>query len=65
MAKFGDYVKKVDEASYSGNIGFEEMTKFYQKADKKDEDEMEKILKNDDWDGFKKLIKKVLGVLLK
>ena len=63
--KFNDYVEKVEEASYSGNIGFEEMTKFYKKASDEDINKMEKFLNNNDWEGFKKLIKKVLGVLLK
>jgi len=63
--KFNDYVEKIEEASYSGNIGFEEMTKFYKKASEEDINKMEKFLNNNDWEGFKKLIKKVLGVLLK
>jgi len=57
--------KKLTEASYAGNIGFEEMVKFYQKANPKDEEEMEKILNKNDWESFKKLIKRVLGVTLR
>ena len=52
------------EISYPGNIGFEEMVRFYQKADKGQIDKMEKIIKKDNWNAFKKLIKKVLGVTL-
>jgi len=63
--KFNKYIDRVEEASYSGNIGFEEMVKFYDKASTDDVSKMEKFLNNDDWDGFKKLIKKVLGILLK
>jgi enolase len=55
----------ITEAPFPGNIGFEEMVKFYQNADKKQITEMEKIIKNNDWEGFKKQIKKVLGVKLK
>lgn len=57
--------KKLNEAAYSGNIGFEELVKFYQKADDKQEEEMEKIISKEDWVAFKKLIKKVLGISLK
>lgn len=57
--------KYIDEASYPGNIGFEEMAKFYRKATDEDISKMEKILKKGDWHAFKKLIQKVLGVILK
>lgn len=64
MSKLEKYIS-TNEASYAGNLGFEEMVKFYDKASDDEVGKMEKYLKNDDWDGFKKLIKKVLGVLLK
>jgi enolase len=64
MSKLKKYIT-TNEASYSGNLGFEEMVKFYDKASDDEINKMEKFLKNDDWDGFKKLIKKVLGILLK
>jgi len=57
--------KEIKETAYPGNLGFEEMVKFFQKASPKDEEEMENILKKNDWNAFKRLIKKVLGVTLK
>lgn len=57
--------KQIYEAAYAANIGFEEMVKFYKKASKSEEAEMEKILRKSDFDAFKKLIAKVLGVKLK
>ncbi len=52
------------ELAYKGNIGFSEMVTFYKKATDKEMEEMEIIIQNNDWNGFKKLIKKVLGVNL-
>ena len=62
MKSFSSFLK---EASYSGNIGFEELYKFYQIASNNDITEMEKIIKNNNFEAFKNLIKKVLGVVLK
>lgn len=61
MGKFYQYM---NEASYKGNLGFEEMAKFYQKANKQQIEELEKALKHNDWDWFKKLIKQVLSIVL-
>lgn len=55
----------ITEAAYPGNVGFMEMAKFYQEADPKQIKEMEKIIKAEDWEGFKKIIQKVLKVKLK
>jgi uncharacterized membrane protein len=49
---------------YGGNIGFQEMAEFYQKASKSEIKQMEKIIRAEDWPGFKKLIKRVLKVTL-
>lgn len=57
--------KTLFEASYSGNLGFVEMMKFFQKASKKEQDEMKKIVDNEDWEGYKKLIFKVLKIKLR
>lgn len=51
--------KRIDEAIYYGNLGFEELVKFYKIATKEDKKEMEKILKAGDWLKFKSLIAKV------
>jgi hypothetical protein len=55
----------MNEASYKNNIGFQEMVEFYQKASSSEIKQMENMIKNDSWNGFRKLIKKVLGVNLK
>jgi len=57
--------KQIDEAAYVGNIGFQEMVQFYQKATKSEEKEMDKAVKNNDFKMFKDLILKVIGVKLK
>ena len=57
--------KGLFEASYSGNLGFEEMIKFYKKASDKDVKELNKIIDDKDWEGYKRIIQKVLGVRLK
>ena len=66
MSKLRNFIlAPVNEAAYAGNIGFEEMVRFYQKASDSDIEKMEKIIKDDDWDGFRAMIKKVLHVDLK
>jgi hypothetical protein len=57
--------KFLNEAAYAGNIGFEEMVKFYQKATKSEEKRMDKAIKDNDWETFKSLIKLVIGTSLK
>lgn len=52
------------EAAYKNNLGFQEMVKFFQVANDKQIEKMEKILKDEDWEGFKKIIKEVLGTQL-
>ena len=65
--KFKNYILSpdLDEAAYMGNIGFEELTRYYQKASDKEIKIMEKIIKKEDWEGFKKQIYKVLDISLK
>jgi len=41
------------------------MVEYYQKASNAQIKEIEKVIKKDDWDGFKNLIFKVLGKKLK
>jgi len=53
------------EAAYIGNIGFEEMIKLYQKATPKETKQIEKVIADEDWNGYKKLVKKILNVNLK
>lgn len=59
------FVQIINEIAFAGNIGFQEMTQFYQTATPSQIKEMEAIIKASDWKGFKKLIKKVLNVSLK
>jgi hypothetical protein len=42
-----------------------EMAEFYQKASKSQIKKMEEIIKNEDWESFRMLIKKVIGTVLK
>lgn len=69
MTKLGRYIMapkgSLDEMIYDGNIGFEEMVKFYQNASDADAMRMGIIVKRGDWESFKKLIKKVTGTQLK
>jgi len=58
-------LKDILEASYSGNIGFMEMAQLYQKASPSEIKELENIIKKEDWEAYKKLVKRVLGTNLK
>jgi hypothetical protein len=58
------FTQILNEIAFGGNVGFEEMVKFYQKATPDQIKEMEKVTKANDWKGFKRLIKKVLNVKL-
>ena len=53
-------VKNLWEASYPDNVSFVEMAKFYQTATQAQTEKMGKLCRNNDWDGFEKLIKKVV-----
>lgn len=55
---------KVLEKAYAGNLGFEELMRFYQTATEKQTAELEKVLDREDWPAFKHLMHKVLGVNL-
>lgn len=65
---FKHYIEKhnsLNELSYDGNLGFEELCLFYQKATPDQIEKMEDILKKEDWVAFKSFIKKVLNISLK
>lgn len=55
----------ITEASYKGNIGVMEMMKLYQKLTSKEIEELEEIIKEEDWKSYKKIVKKHLGIDLK
>ena len=55
----------MNEASYPSNIGFEELVAYYRKANKKETNIIEYLIKKEDWSGFKLQIQKVVGVKLK
>lgn len=66
--KIKDYIlESLDEASYPGNIGFEEMTMFWKTATKDQIKQMDKILSKPkpSFDEFKKLVREVVGTKLK
>ena len=65
--KFKHYIMepgRLTEASYSGNIGFEELSEFYKIASKEQIKRMEEILMDEDWESFKRLIRDVVGTKL-
>jgi len=62
MTSFSKWI--LTEAAYPGNMGIIEMIEFYKKASKQEVKEMEKAAKKKDWDAFKEIIKKVIGVEL-
>jgi hypothetical protein len=68
MSKFKHFILsplEMNEAAYKGNIGFEEMVRFYQTANPTDVKEMEGIIQSGNWDKFTKIIKRVTGTQLK
>lgn len=54
----------LSEFAYKGNIGFVELVKFYRQASPKQIKEMEIVIGKGDWESFKDLINRVLGVKL-
>jgi enolase len=69
MSKLEKYIRapegNLDEMTYEGNIGFAEMVEFYKSASNMDISRMEEVVRKEDWEGFKKLIRKVTGTQLK
>ncbi len=68
MSKLKNFIlptSDINEMVYSGNIGFEEMVKFYRNASDFDISHMEEIINRGDWGEFKKLIHQVTGKILK
>ena len=60
--KFDKWV--LTEAAYPGNMGIIEMVKFYKIATKQEIKEMEKAVERKNWEEFRAIIKKVIGVEL-
>ena len=68
MPSFQQYIlEELDEATYPGNIGFEEMVQFWKNAEKGDLKKMDKLLSKPkpDFNDFKELIRDVVGTELK
>jgi len=57
--------KRVQEAAYEGNLGFEEMLRFYKEARPDDIDEMERLLRAGKFKAAWDLLKRVTGVALR
>jgi uncharacterized protein YehS (DUF1456 family) len=53
------------EAAYIGNLGFQEMVMLYQKATEAQLRKLEDIIRKNDESGFRRMVKKILGVTLK
>lgn len=58
-------MNSIIEAVYKGNIGAIEMMKLFKNATEKEMVSIEKVIKKEDWEGYKKLVKKILGINLK
>lgn len=52
---------QIKEASYKGNMGFEEMMRFYEVASKSQATKLEKLLDEDDLEAAWDLVEKVTG----
>ena len=55
----------MNEASYDGNIGFEELAKFWKISTPTQKKKMNEALEKEDWEMFKELIRIVVGTKLK
>jgi hypothetical protein len=55
----------IKEAAYKGNLGMIEMLELYKKASKKEIEELEIAIKKEDWEAYKKIVKRVLNINLK
>lgn len=51
-------------ACYPGNLGFQEMMQLTFKANDEQLKKLDKIVNNNDQNGFRRLVKEVLGVTL-
>lgn len=58
------YIKNLVETAYPGNLGFQEMMKFYNVATPEEEQEMDDVVERGDARAFTSLIARVLKVKL-
>lgn len=56
--------EETNDEAYPGNMGVIEMTRFYEKATPQEASAMRIIVREQNWENYKKLIKRVLGVEL-
>ena len=50
--------------TYSGNIGFQEMVQFSQKATAAQQAQMDQVVRDENWTAYRKLIETVLNIKL-
>ncbi|GAF96164.1 unnamed protein product [marine sediment metagenome] len=65
MPNFQQFIlEELDEATYPGNIGFEEMVQFWKNAEKEDLKKMDKLLSKPkpNFNDFKDLIRDVIDI---
>jgi len=55
-------VKDLWGTSYPDSVGFQKMVEFHQRSTQVQKDKMADLCRDNDWDGFKELIKKVVGI---
>ena len=58
------YFKQMNEAAYSGNVGFQELVKFHSKASPEQKKMLNSHIQNKKHKEFRDLIKNVIGVQL-
>jgi hypothetical protein len=64
--KFKNYIinyKMINEGAnlIEGAVAWDDLTLFYKKANKSTVDKMVELVKNEDWEAFKKLIYSIIG----
>jgi len=55
-------MSKIFEASYKGNVGMVEMMQLYQIMSDKEIKNLERVIADEDWDTYKKIVKWYLDI---
>ena len=55
-------MSKIFEASYKGNVGMVEMMQLYQIMSDKEIENLERVIADEDWDTYKKIVKWYLDI---
>ena len=60
--KVRQIVKDLWGTSYTDSVAFQKIVEFYQRSTQVQKDKMAHLCRDNDWDGFKELIKKVVEI---